>query len=254
MPRTPREAMPDGPFHVMSHAVEGVPLFRRDADRRRYLGLLQLAVERCDWRVLTFALMDTHLHLLVDARPTALSDGLWWLNWRYALYYKARYDPHFGHVFGGRPRMKPIDDDRYLLAVARYVALNPVGVVCDRPEDYRWSAHRALIGAAPTPPFLAGAELLRWFGRLDPIARYRELVDGGVPEYQHDVLRWAARGQTPSDRPALADLLADPSPSSIATAHHDWGYSLRAISAATSLSFYAVRAAAGQDRSGSLAP
>ena len=77
MPRTPRSALPDGPFHVMSHAVQGQRLFWNDDDRRKYLELLQIVVERERWRLMTFALMDNHVHLLVFAETTRLSDDPW---------------------------------------------------------------------------------------------------------------------------------------------------------------------------------
>ena len=46
-----------------------------------------------------------HDETLVAAEPDWLSQGFWWLHWRYAEYFKREYDPRRGHVFGGRPRM-----------------------------------------------------------------------------------------------------------------------------------------------------
>ena len=180
MPRTPRSFLPDGPFHVMSRAIHDAHLFRSDVDRRRYLGLLQLVVERQGWRVSTFVLMDSHVHLLVTARTEALSRGLWWLNWQYAEFFKERYDPHFGHVFGARPKTKPIRHEAYFKAVVRYIARNPIGSRCAGPSDYRWSAHRAITGEAPRLPFLARDDLLAWFGSVD---RYEAFVEGADAEH-----------------------------------------------------------------------
>ncbi len=40
-----------------------------------------------------------------------------------------------------------VDADAYLLELAAYIHLNPVRVhITERPENYRWSSHRAYLG------------------------------------------------------------------------------------------------------------
>ncbi len=49
-----------------------------------------------------------------------------------------------------------VRSDAHLLAVLRYVARKPVAAgLCARPGEWPWSAHRALVGAAPAPGFLS---------------------------------------------------------------------------------------------------
>jgi putative transposase len=216
-------------FHVMSRAIEGQLLFCRDSDYRRYLGLLQLVIERHGWSLHTFALMPNHVHLEVAAPRERLSAGLWWLHWSYAEHYKRTYRPRLGHVFGQRPKCKPITDDAYYVAVARYIALNPVGPLVESPEDYRWSAHRALVGKAPPLPLLTPEGTLAWFGSA---GAYERFVTGVEPAECGAVRRWAG----PEGRPALAGLLADPSPSALLAAHDTWGYTVRAIADAAGMS------------------
>ena len=223
----------------MTHAVDGGELFHCDLDRKVYLGLLQRVCERHNWRLITFVLMDNHLHLLVIAATRDLSAGMWWMHWRYAEYYKARDRPHLGHVFAGRPKTKPIRSDAYFLAVVRYIALNPVGVFCERPEQYRWSAHRAIVGDAPAVPMLGRDELLGWFGPGDAIVRYETFVAGAEPVEHCSVRRWACK--PPEGRPDLDELVADRSASSFVVAHETWEYSIRAIARAAGLSHTTVR-------------
>jgi REP element-mobilizing transposase RayT len=212
----------------MTRAVQGARLFYCDADRRRFLGLLGVAAEREDWRILSFVLMDNHVHLLMFATTDRLSRGLWWLHSRYAAHYKQARDPHRGHVFGGRARTKPVGDDAYLLCAARYIAMNPVPVLCDRPEQYPWSAHRALIGEASIPPLLARDELLTtWFG--GDADRYERFVLGDDPPDHRSIRSWA--GPIP-DRPELQSLIADRTGASFRVAHVTWGYSVREIARA----------------------
>jgi hypothetical protein len=58
-----------------------------------------------------------------------------------------------GHLFQGRFKAILVDRDAYLLALFRYVVLNPVraGMV-DEPEQWPWSSYRAMIGTASAVP------------------------------------------------------------------------------------------------------
>src|SRR6185295_17038641 len=71
----------------------------------------------------------------------------------------------------------------YLLELMRYLALNPVraGMV-ERPEDYRWSSHRATAGYEPMPTWIRSEWTLAQFGsdRETQQRRYREFVDAGA--------------------------------------------------------------------------
>jgi len=229
MPRPRRSDLPDGAFHVIAHAVACEALFYDDVDRKRYLGLLQQTVERYGWTVFTFVLMSNHVHLLVQATTDALSGALWWLHSRYARHFLDRHPPRRGHVFEGRPKTLPIKDDRYWLAVLRYIANNPVlAGVSSTPLAYRWSAHRAILGIAPSMPVIDSAEVLDWFG--GERSRYEAFVAGTDPREHEDIRRWV-EGARPG-RPPLPEILVDDSVTSIRAAHLEWGYSLRAIAAA----------------------
>lgn len=54
-----------------------------------------------------------------------------------------------GHVFQGRFKAILVDRDACLLAVCRYIDLNPVRArMVTAPGDWPWSGYRALTGAA----------------------------------------------------------------------------------------------------------
>ena len=234
MARRTRSELPDGAFHVISHAVADELLFWDDVDYKRYLGLLQQTIERHGWTLLTFALMGNHMHLLVIATTRNLSVGLWWLNWNYAEHVQRRHHPRRGYVFDGRPKTPPIKDEPYLFAVLRYIARNPVKHgFCAQPEEYRWSAHRAILGQSPAIPFVATDQVLKLFSE-DPgraRERYAAFVLGPHPQ-EHEDVRRSAEGVR-ADRPPLVEILADGgSVQAIRSAHLEWGYSMRAIAAA----------------------
>jgi hypothetical protein len=57
-----------------------------------------------------------------------------------------------------------IENDQHLLAACRYIVLNPIRAsLCSRPEEWRWSSHRACAGLELANSFLATDELLKLF-------------------------------------------------------------------------------------------
>jgi putative transposase len=234
MARRRRSDLPDGAFHVIAHAVADEPLFFDSCDRKRYLGLLQQAVETYRWKVLTFVLLDNHVHLLVVAEARDLSAALWSVHSNYARHFHRRHPPRRGHVFESRPKTLPIGSESYLLAVLRYIANNPVAAgVCSHPDGYPWSAHRAILGISPPMPVVAEDEVLMRFGSDLPTARsrYEAFVAGEDPPGHDEVRRWSEG--PPPDRPPLAEILASGDPVAAArVAHVRWHYSMRAIASA----------------------
>jgi hypothetical protein len=183
-------------------------------------------------------LLDNHVHLLVVAATRDLSQGLWWLHWKYAEYFHRRHPPRRGHIFESRPKTLPIERDAYLLAVLRYIATNPVKAgICSRPEAYAWSAHRAILGESPPMPIVSASDVLQLFGGDLPTARtrYAAFVAGQDPPDHNAIRRWSNRA--PRDRPPLEQVLAVGDPAeAIRSAHLRWDYSVRAIASAVGAS------------------
>lgn len=173
---------PGALFHVMTRGNERRRTFRSDRDYRHFLSLLGEAVERFRWILYTYALMPNHIHLLLKLTEETFSIGMQWLDAEYAKYFNRRY-ARVGHFFQGPPRAPLVDEDTYFLTLLRYIALNPVEAnLCARPEDYQWSAHRALSGRSPAPAWLATDDALIAFAPQRDVAQklYSDFVDEGV--------------------------------------------------------------------------
>ncbi len=74
MARPLRIDVVDGGHHVMSRGNGGETLFRRDDDRRAFLGLVSELPERFGTEVHDFVLMDNHYHLLARYRRRDLRE------------------------------------------------------------------------------------------------------------------------------------------------------------------------------------
>lgn len=162
MPRARRLVFAGDVVHVGSRGVMQLPIYRDDCDRRRFVDVLRATIDDNRWRCLTYCLMSNHFHLVVQLEEPNLSAGMHALNSTYARWHKDRHD-RTGHLFECRFWSRRVTRADHMIGLARYVALNPVRAeLCADPAQWPWSAHRALVGAAP-PDFVDVAALLTHF-------------------------------------------------------------------------------------------
>lgn len=182
MARPLRIEYPGAVYHVTSRGNARAEIFLDDADRESFLDVLASVVERFAWRLYAYCLMGNHYHLLVETPDPNLSRGMRRLNGVYTQRFN-RHHGRVGHVLQGRFNSIIVERERYLLELARYIALNPVraGIVRS-PGDWRWSSYRATAGLRPSPPWLAAAPLLHHFSARQEKAwhGYRRFVDEGL--------------------------------------------------------------------------
>jgi putative transposase len=151
MARLPRSALAEGQyFHVHARGVNGMAIFRDRDDRLEFLRLVTIASRRHRWRCHAFCLMDTHVHVVIEAALVRVSRGMHLVLGRYARHFNDRY-ARTGHLFGGRFGARLIADDEYLALAVDYVLHNPVraGIV-DAPQDWPWCGARRRDHAPPT--------------------------------------------------------------------------------------------------------
>jgi putative transposase len=172
MGRPPRIQVPDGFYHVHTRGNDQQAIFFGNWSGRLLVREIKRAARRHGWRILAYCLMTNHYHVVfqIDER---LSAGMCELNGRFATisnWVNKRRD----HLFGRRFTSHLIEDDAYLLESVRYVLLNPVrsaGVT--RPEHWRWSSTRAMLGLEPAPAWLDVDFVLGYFGATPETARRR---------------------------------------------------------------------------------
>ncbi len=101
-------------------------VFHKCGDYTACLDLLATAKAKYPVKVLGFCLMPNHIHLVVQpATDAALIPFMqWWITSHVRRYHR-RCHSH-GHVWQGRIKCCPIQQDGNLLTVLRYVLRNPV--------------------------------------------------------------------------------------------------------------------------------
>jgi len=113
-------------YHVLSRGNARQQVFHKTGDYEAFIRLLDAAHEVVEMRVLGYCLMPNHFHLVVW--PRGEGDLSRWMQWILTTHVRRYHEHHqtSGHVWQGRFKAFPIQEDDHLLTVLRYVERNPL--------------------------------------------------------------------------------------------------------------------------------
>jgi putative transposase len=104
-------------------------------------------------RLLAYCLLPNHFHLALW--PYADGDLSAYMAWLLTAHVR-RYHQHYhssGHVWQGRFRAFPIQEDEHLLTVLRYIERNPVRAdLLERARQWPWSSAANDVPDVPDDP------------------------------------------------------------------------------------------------------
>lgn len=174
MARPKRIQIPGLIRHVMARGNGRMRIFLDDADYKQFVHVLGDVTEDLDIECWNYCVMPNHYHATLRPTLPNLSEALRRVNSIYAQWWNRRHG-RVGHVFQGRFKDQIVQREGYLLALCRYVALNPVRArLVERPEHWEWSSYAATVGLRPSPSFLALTAVLHQFGEGErPILQAR---------------------------------------------------------------------------------
>jgi putative transposase len=152
-------------YHALNRANARMTIFEDEADYQAFEKILLEAVERTQMRLLAYCLMPNHWHLLVWPRHEGeLSEFVGWLTLTHTQRWHAhRKSTGSGHVYQGRFKSFPVQEDAHFYTVARYVERNALRAnLVRRAEQWRWgSLFRWQRGGAEDEKLLAAWPLPR---------------------------------------------------------------------------------------------
>jgi putative transposase len=138
----PRRAATGGyVYHVLNRANAKRTIFDHDGDFDAFEEVLTQAVERSQTRLLCYCVMPNHWHLVVWPREDdELTNFIGWLTLTHTQRWHAqRESAGTGHVYQGRFKSFPIQEDDHFYTVARYVERNALRAnLVQRAEHWRW--------------------------------------------------------------------------------------------------------------------
>jgi putative transposase len=192
MPRQARLDISGALHHIMVRGINRSSIFKDDQDKTLFLERLGKNVIDGKCSVYAWVLMGNHVHLLFKSGEQGISAVMRKLLTWYAQYFNRRHG-RSGHLFENRYKSILCDEGNYLLALVRYIHLNPIRgkiVTSLRELDrYSWSGHSAVMGNAQQD-WMDTVYVLSQFGGRKKAAReaYRRFMAEGmamgrVPEF-----------------------------------------------------------------------
>ncbi|MDH4098988.1 MAG: transposase [Nitrospirota bacterium] len=195
MSRPLRIQYPGAVYHVTCRGNERKDIFRDDADRERFVSLLEQSAEIYSVTVYAYVLMTNHFHLLVETPLGNLGEFMRRFNISYTGYFNRRHG-RVGHLYQGRYTSLLVDKDEYLTTVSRYIHLNPVrtkvwsGKTVEEKasflDGYQWSSLPGYCEKKKREKFIDYALVLEPYGGDSAGARrrYRDALLGEISSPQ----------------------------------------------------------------------
>ena len=170
MARPPRIEYDGAWYHVMNRGIGKRNIFQGSGDQQEFLRLLQDIREIWNIEVHAYSLVDNHYHLLLHTPNSHLSKAMRHLGGEYTRYHNLKNKTD-GQLFHGRFKSMLIEKETYLLALIRYIHMNPVRAkICSKPEQHPWTSHVAYLKKSKRPPFLVTETVLRNFDNNESLA------------------------------------------------------------------------------------
>lgn len=179
MGRKPRLHVPGGLYHVILRGNDRKPIFFSDGDHARWENILAEGLSRYEHRVHAWCWMTNHVHIALQAGHRPIAALMQYAASRYARQTN-KILGRTGHLFERRYRAILVDSDAYLLALVRYIHLNPLraGIAANLPQ-YPWSSHLSYMGLTDCD-FLTTDWVLSMFSpqRRTALSGYCQYMDG----------------------------------------------------------------------------
>jgi putative transposase len=143
MSRAKRVTLGGYVYHVLNRANGRLRIFRRNDDFLAFEKILAEASKRFNMRVCGYCIMSNHWHLLLwPVDDGDLSNFMRWSTLTHTQRYHASHGTlGIGHLYQGRYKIFPVQNDGHYLTVKRYIEANPLRAkLVKRAEEWRWSS------------------------------------------------------------------------------------------------------------------
>lgn len=149
MTKRPRITLGGYVYHVLNRANGRLRIFRKAGDFLAFEQILAEGLDRVEMRLCGYCVMGNHWHLLLWPRGDGdLSDFMRWVTLTHTQRYHASHGTvGMGHIYRGRYKSFPVQDEGYYLTALRYIEGNPVrGALVRDAGQWPWSSFAARQG------------------------------------------------------------------------------------------------------------
>lgn len=171
-------------YHVLNRANGRLRIFRKDSDFLAFEQILAEGAEHFGMRICGYCLMSNHWHLLLwPVHDGDLSEFMRWITLTHVQRFHSSHGTvGIGHLYQGRYKSFPVQDNSYYLTVMRYIESNPLraGFVKDA-ADWPWSSFAIRQGSDSLFDLSDGP--------LELPSRWSEIVHQRIADRQLDPLK-----------------------------------------------------------------
>ena len=143
MPRVLRSDIAGEIYHALNRGNARSKIFFKDGDFAAFERVIKEGLEKYPVDLIAYQWMSNHWHMVLSPRQDrGMSAFLGWVT----MTHTQRYHAHnkttgYGHVYQGRFKSFPVQDDDHFHTVCRYVERNALTAnIVQRAEDYRWGS------------------------------------------------------------------------------------------------------------------
>ncbi len=143
MARPKRIALGGYVYHALNRANGRLRIFRKDDDFLAFEQILAEGAERFSMRICGYCIMGNHWHLLLWPREDGdLSQFMRWISLTHTQRYHVSHGTvGIGHLYQGRFKSFPVQDDGHYLTVLRYIEANPLRAsLVEDAGEWLWSS------------------------------------------------------------------------------------------------------------------
>ena len=181
MGRAPRADEAGGIYHALNRGNGRHDIFLKEADFEAFEQIIKEGLEKFPVDLLAYQWMGNHWHMVLSPQVDGgMSAFVGWITLTHTQRYHAYHGTvGYGHVYQGRFKSFPVQDDDHFHTVCRYVERNSLTArIVDRAEDYRWGSLYNWLGGDSVIELSAWPirRLPRWVDRVNEALTKKELT------------------------------------------------------------------------------
>lgn len=132
----------EGFHHVIMKGIDSSDIFHNDEDKDVFLSTLHRFSEKLDIRIVSFALLDNHVHFLAQINGSfPLGELVKRICTSYTQHYFNPLYDRSGPLFHSKYYSRPIKDDYDLKTVVKYILYNPIKAGLSSCLNFKYSSY-----------------------------------------------------------------------------------------------------------------